>query len=218
MVGVMFVALHGVRPVVRQLRIDPPMQRAHQFGAVRGKLNLPAIGHVLVPDHNLARFGLLKLDQPRHLRAVNVTGSGEVAMLELRRDFFQVLTNQVDLLIVLRIFHDDLLNAPAGGLSKHVRRCAQAERHDIRTAGRNFRLSFRVRRDHQAKLTLRMSFAVARPLEFIADRPLAARKSTRRSNRRIRGQPSACPRWQRCLELPGYVTGIVTLYITNAAS
>ena len=80
--GAVRVSRYGVRTVIGQLGVEPPMDSRDQARVLRRVSDLCAIIELLVLDAKLSRFSIAQFCQPRHVLTVYFRRIGEVSTAE----------------------------------------------------------------------------------------------------------------------------------------
>src|SRR3569833_898117 len=95
---VVMVSFHRIASMVRQLRIEPGMQRWHQFGVARLVNQFRAVLERLVSNRQIARFYGPQLNQAEQDNAKKKRQARKNAKSKLRPDTLQMVAHKTYLL------------------------------------------------------------------------------------------------------------------------
>ena len=118
-----------VRAVIRELCVEPFVQRSNEIVICRPVRDLPAAVDVAIGNLE-ATDAPGELIESRHAGAVDRGRVVEIAGGELPGYLGQVFTNRPDLISIDRVERDHGLHSPVFGLDERVTCPVQVERHD----------------------------------------------------------------------------------------
>jgi hypothetical protein len=141
---------HGMSPMIRNLRREPPMD-CHDKGGIRsGIKNLSSVRQRLVPNDNLPEPGP-QFGQFRHVIAVNPGRVGKVTPTKLFCFLLQVALNQPDLPFIGGILGGYRLPPAVIEPLKDVNRPIEIEWHHLCAANCDLGLAAASRQGPEAK-------------------------------------------------------------------